>query len=306
MLEYLLLRPKDAPLFGFAFGSKWRHIAIDEAHVYSGALGTEIAYLLRRLKARIASEVGRAPVLHCYATSATIGSDEDMPLVAKFAEDLFGEPFAQEGDIDVITSSRDDPAADLREPWGRLPLGVWRDLHGSLVRDGRDVSRHALRALLVGHVPGNELLELDRTDNELLGLGHILLGESSTAILVRRMAKGLLSLTSLDEIELLGICGLTGDAEGVAMLSAMVDVLSMAQRSVGVPILSCRYHSFLRAPEGLYINLHTYSLSTSKHLEEDCGFIDGMVPVYEVSVCRHCGQAYILGRQENGSGGLPP
>lgn len=56
MLEYLLLRPEDAPLFGKAFGGNWRHIAIDEAHVYSGALGTEIAYLLRRLKARIESE----------------------------------------------------------------------------------------------------------------------------------------------------------------------------------------------------------------------------------------------------------
>ena len=43
MLEYLLLRPEDAPLFGGVFGANWRHIAIDEAHVYSGALGTEIA-----------------------------------------------------------------------------------------------------------------------------------------------------------------------------------------------------------------------------------------------------------------------
>ena len=58
MLEYLLLRPEDAPLFGGAFGANWRHIAIDEAHIYSGALGTEIAYLLRRLKARIESETG--------------------------------------------------------------------------------------------------------------------------------------------------------------------------------------------------------------------------------------------------------
>ena len=38
MLEYLLLRPEDAPLFGGAFGANWRHIAIDEAHIYSGAL----------------------------------------------------------------------------------------------------------------------------------------------------------------------------------------------------------------------------------------------------------------------------
>lgn len=111
MLEYLLLRPEDAPLFGGVFGVNWRHIAIDEAHIYSGALGTEIAYLLRRLKARIESETGKQPRLHCYATSATIGTEKDMPKVAKFAHDLFGEPFSGEGpELDVV-SSKNGPAA---------------------------------------------------------------------------------------------------------------------------------------------------------------------------------------------------
>ena len=96
MLEYLLLRPQDAPLFEGAFGSSWRHIAIDEAHIYSGALGTEIAYLLRRLKARIRSDAGVAPRLQCYATSATIGSPKDMPKVAKFAQDILASPSSKE------------------------------------------------------------------------------------------------------------------------------------------------------------------------------------------------------------------
>ena len=116
MLEYLLLRPEDAELFGEKFGSRWRHIAIDEAHVYSGALGTEVAYLIRRLKARIASETGDMPKLHCYATSATIGSEEDMPKVAAFAQGLFGEPFNPEAaDLVVITSEKDTPEKDLAD-----------------------------------------------------------------------------------------------------------------------------------------------------------------------------------------------
>ena len=130
MLEYLLLRPDDAPLFGSVFGANWRHIAIDEAHIYTGALGTEIAYLIRRLKARIASEVGFMPKLHCYATSATIGSDEDVPNVAKFAQGLFGEPFSSDpSDLDVVTSEKDSPVSALDDsPWGALPFQVWKQL----------------------------------------------------------------------------------------------------------------------------------------------------------------------------------
>ncbi len=303
MLEYLLLRPEDAPLFGSVFGAKWRHIAIDEAHVYTGALGTEIAFLLRRLKARIAAETGKAPALRCYATSATIGTEEDTPKVAQFAQDLFGEPFSQEGDIDVITSNKDWPEAYLRTPWGRLPMGAWMRLREALT-DG-DADAAAIAKALADAVPEEERAALNAQTNPLLGLGTVLLGEKSTATLVHETSRSVIDLTSLDAIGRLGIPGLRGDDEGVEALSAMVDVLSLAQRSAGVPILSSRYHSFLRAPEGLYINLWTRKLISQKTIEEDCG-LEGAVPVYEVSVCRHCGQAYVLGTPETGKAGLPP
>lgn len=50
MLEYMLLRPDTAPFFDNASAKNWRFIVIDEAHTYKGANGTEIAYLLRRVK----------------------------------------------------------------------------------------------------------------------------------------------------------------------------------------------------------------------------------------------------------------
>lgn len=84
MLEYLLLRPEDAPLFGGAFGANWRHVAIDEAHIYSGALGTEIAFLLRRLKARIESETGEPP---------------PAPVLCNFRNDRLRERHAESGCI---------------------------------------------------------------------------------------------------------------------------------------------------------------------------------------------------------------
>lgn len=300
MLEYLLLRPEDAPLFGGAFGTNWRHIVIDEAHVYSGALGTEIAYLLRRVKARIESETGELPKLHCYATSATIGSDEDMPKVATFARDLFGEPFSSDpANLDVITSEKDQPQDALDEkPWGTLSLDIWAELRREL-SDPENANVEDIRsALASGGAPEEVVARLDG-ESPLMGLGKVLLGESSAAKLVRRCER-LFDLTDLGTIEELEIEGLTGDKRGVEILTAMVEVLSSAQRSRDVPILTSRYHSFLRAPEGIYLNLHTRKLTPHKTIAEHYDD-ENDTPVYEVSVCRHCGQAYILGVEKSDS-----
>ena len=97
MLEYLLIRPKDSSLFA---GGHWRFLVLDEVHTYSGALGVEIAMLLRRLKDRVVqSEQGR---LQCFATSATLGGGEkDFPKIASFALSLFGERFEPDDIIGV-------------------------------------------------------------------------------------------------------------------------------------------------------------------------------------------------------------
>lgn len=305
MLEYLLLRPEDAPLFGSVFGARWRHIAIDEAHVYTGALGTEIAYLIRRLKARITSEVGVKPTLQCYATSATIGSEADMPAVARFAEGLFGEPFsADPANLDVITSKKNSPVDALdATPWGTLPFDAWTQLR-SLVEEGGLDARSHIRDILADSVPVTALDCFDETASLPRALGSVLLGEVSTGALVRRMEDDLLDLTDTHAMSDIGIEGLDGKASDVETLSAMVEVLSWAQRADDVPILTSRYHSFLRAPEGLFINLRDRKLIEHKSTSEVS--VEGyLVPVYETSVCRHCGQAYILGVEasctENGA-----
>lgn len=297
MLEYLLLRPEDAPLFSGAFGVNWRHIAIDEAHVYSGALGTEIAYLLRRLKARIESNTGRLPELHCYATSATIGSEDEMPKVAMFAQGLFGEPFSSKADdLDVVTSVKDRPEKALDEtPWGTLSLTAWTGLR-KVLYEPEAASGHAIREVLATSGVPEDVLSKMEGEHPLLGLGKILLGEESTNKLVRRCKKTL-DLTDLERIRELEIDGLTGDDKGAEILTAMVEVLSSAQRSKDVPILTSRYHSFLRAPEGIFLNLRTRKLTPNKTVAEKYDESND-TPVYEVSVCRHCGQAYILGIEE--------
>ena len=93
MLEYLLERPVDAPIFENA---QLRFLVLDEIHAYRGIQSTEIAFLIRRLKERL-----RPKQLACIGTSATIGDEtkESGDKAQKFAADIFGEPFVEPNPI---------------------------------------------------------------------------------------------------------------------------------------------------------------------------------------------------------------
>ncbi|MEW6246510.1 MAG: DEAD/DEAH box helicase [Nitrospirota bacterium] len=102
-LEFLLVRKADRSLFTPSL----RYVVLDELHSYRGALATEIACLLRRLKARCGLKRGD---LHAIGTSATVSQDAggDAAL-ARFATELFDELFEP---ADIIGERyRDTPAS---------------------------------------------------------------------------------------------------------------------------------------------------------------------------------------------------
>ena len=105
MLEYLLCRPQDAPLFGSAL----RTLVLDEAHLYNGSLAAEIALLLRRVMLRCG--VRPDNVLQI-ATSATLGGSEADLL--DFASDIFSKDRALTLRIEGKTAQRELPAARQR------------------------------------------------------------------------------------------------------------------------------------------------------------------------------------------------
>jgi hypothetical protein len=105
MLEYLLCRPQDAPLFDNAL----RTVVLDEAHLYNGSLATEIALLLRRVMLRCC--VRPEDVLQI-ATSATLGGT-DADLVT-FASDLFSKDPALTIRIEGKTARRELPEVHER------------------------------------------------------------------------------------------------------------------------------------------------------------------------------------------------
>lgn len=84
-LEFLLIRKIDRQLFTPSL----RYLVLDELHSYRGALATEIACLIRRLKAHAGLKPGQLIVI---GTSATVASGEDgTQALASFASTLFGE-----------------------------------------------------------------------------------------------------------------------------------------------------------------------------------------------------------------------
>ena len=103
MLDYLLVRPKDASLWNENRPDTLKYIAVDEFHTFDGAQGTDLACLLRRLKSRLWTPNG---YLCCIGTSATMGTKENGQNILQYAQEVFGEPFESDA---IVTEDRLSP-----------------------------------------------------------------------------------------------------------------------------------------------------------------------------------------------------
>ena len=99
MLDYLLIRPNDKPIWEKNQPDTLRFVVVDELHTFDGAQGTDLACLLRRLKARL-----RVTDLCPIGTSATLGGSEG-PELRSYAEQIFDAKFDDEA---IITEARRD------------------------------------------------------------------------------------------------------------------------------------------------------------------------------------------------------
>ncbi|MGB9776660.1 MAG: DEAD/DEAH box helicase [Anaerolineae bacterium] len=308
MLEYLLLRPQDCVFFDGETGRHWRFLVLDEAHIYSGAEGIEIAMLLRRLKDRIVrSEPGR---LRCIATSATLGRGrEDFPAIARFAAEIFGERFEWADDDparqDVIEGER-EPAAALGDCWGEGTPSLYAALTGALDRNDppetfgrlaleegvpKDVVEQARREALKspGAPPSRFLYFLLRGDGRL----HRLRGELSRPRSLAELAPLLFP----------------GDDRASDHLVRLVDLAVRARTGPEeAPLLPTRYHLFARALEGAFVCLNEAAhreggIAAGKpflflNRQESCPHCGARV--FELAACPRCGTAYLVGRESGG------
>ena len=109
MLDYLMLRPKDRTLWDKNQADTLRYVVVDELHTFDGAQGTDLALLLRRLRARLKSPDGH---LICAGTSATLGGSSDTAPLRDYARQVFGVTFEP---ASVITESRQSVGVFLEE-----------------------------------------------------------------------------------------------------------------------------------------------------------------------------------------------
>jgi DEAD/DEAH box helicase domain-containing protein len=95
MLDYLLVRPRDFPLWKLNKPETLRYLVVDELHTFDGAQGADLACLIRRIKERV-----KTPPDHlcCVGTSATLGDGTQADL-ADYARRLFAEPFDEQSVI---------------------------------------------------------------------------------------------------------------------------------------------------------------------------------------------------------------
>ncbi|MCV7199822.1 DEAD/DEAH box helicase [Mycobacterium angelicum] len=266
MLEYLLLRPADIDLFDGPHAGTWRFIVMDEAHVYDGAQGSEVALLMRRLKQRVAPR----STLQCVATSASLtgsaGSDPRREAMG-FATDLFDAKFEYvEGDF-----ARQDLIEPVRKR--HLPESNWR------------LTDDQLLALRTGTIDRTEVAPSD------VGLAIALTSEQSLIELKDALASGPVDVRELQDRLW------PDDERSSEKLDALVDLGSGVRDDAGHPVLSARYHLFVRATEGAFVAFNDDGprIFLSRHeVDPDTGRA-----VFEFGTCTRCGAVHLAGQLDD-------
>jgi superfamily II DNA or RNA helicase len=287
MLEYLLLRVDDSPLFL----GPWNFIVIDEAHTYSGAKGSEVALLMRRLQFRVKQPGDRAP--QCIATSATLGTTNAARRkeALDFARKLFNASFqdddlilAEKEHTSVEGSCEPDPiiytnpellaACEPRAKWSN-------ELSAALARAGFK-TEVIQRAEQYGALSVEEgLYQVFREDARTLRLREAAdqprdLRAAAAHVLGRQ------------------------DEEALEQLCGLVRICSLARVPGGdARLVPCRYHFFVRGMNGAYVALACAGGQTVPQLflEPTRQTPDGSAYTLELRACRKCGQPFLFAHQ---------
>lgn len=291
MLEYMLMRPLERPIFDAT--KQWLQdnpdekflLIIDEAHLYRGAAGAEVALLLRRLRARLGISAERVQVI---ATSASFSSKD---YARQFAAQLAGKQldnFAEAitGDLDPRAFDAPGTAADAAVLAG-IPMESYYGAEDETTRLA------ALADLLSyrGIVP-----EEEATSSAVL---HQALSDfPPLARLVNETMRKALPVSKLGELVFPDVDGDLADHAASTLIS-LGSAARLKDEEAG--LLPCRVHAFFRGLPGLWVCL-----------DPDCTVDRGGIPrgpvgamygqpqntcecaarVFELFTCRQCGAAY--------------
>ncbi len=105
MLDFLLLRPRDQRLWRFNEPGTLRYLVVDELHTFDGAQGTDLACLVRRLRARLG---GTRENLVCVGTSATLGGPGSEVEMLKYVRSIFDQDFDRDAIVGEVRQGIDE------------------------------------------------------------------------------------------------------------------------------------------------------------------------------------------------------
>jgi len=289
MLEYMLMRPLERPIFDHT--RDWLNanpeerflLVIDEAHLYRGAAGAEVALLIRRLRMRLGIPAERLQVI------CTSASFKDPDYAVKFGAQLTGKKTADFRKVQGDLLHRPGAGKGTEQDAAALDAVDLRVFYESETKEARlsqiasfleyrKVGRpwqlqRALYDALVCFAPMANLINLTMTEAQPVDkLGEALFEKVSPEVAARAVTN-------------------------------LIALGSVARRDPSEPgLLPCRVHSFYRGLAGLWICMDQECtglpaaqrggpagvlFSQPRDRCDHCG-----ARVLELYTCRNCGTAY--------------
>ncbi len=297
MLEYMMLRPIEAPIFEktaqwlMADPTNVLTVVLDEAHMYRGSGGAEVAYLLRRLQSRLGISRER---IRFILTSASLGASEQAKAeVKEFAAKLTGGTSVQ---FELITGERDPrPAgakadAKTQRALAQFDYAPLVDLTGDVTKAKTALTTLAQTLQVRLDAPRPQREDLQQFVFDLLEKLPV------ASLVAQRLTESPATLKACGELAFLNTEGRETALEALLALMAFAK-----DQQKGRPFCPIRSHLFFRGLPGLYVctNIECGTHDPAKpkllgrmhpteRLQCDCG-----ARVYELLTHRSCGAAYL-------------
>lgn len=303
MLEYMLVRPIEYPIFSKT--RQWLEqnpearltLVLDEAHTYTGAAGTEVAHLVRRLKERLGLEAG-SPKFRAIATTASLPNVETAQQdILNFVSDLFGEPQDRFTSIQIDSPQKGLPN---RQPNQDAMQAFIHFQEKFDLTNPSPAIAHLAEELHLG--------PLDPSLSPQINLYRLLKDSQDVDWVRRRTARNATLLDQLAKETWLDL-GTEEDRERATAGVLSAGNYGRPEDSTDVPpLLSVRIHAFYRGISGLWacmdpnctevVNEHR----TPNRLRPFGKLYTDPIPwckcgarVLEVFSCRHCGLLFLGG-----------
>jgi len=291
MLDFLLLRPRDQKLWSNNGPDTLRYLVVDELHTFDGAQGTDLACLIRRIKARLLPKGG--DTLICAGTSATLGDAEQQAELIKYAAQIFQSHFDAHS---IIGETRQSIGEFLSEPIEYLfsPTdGMAETLDCAHYSGAHDFVAAQYQLFFPGQEPARPddrawCIELGRQLKRHLLFNNLLriIGPQPKAMDVIAQE----FVTTLAK----------GAARGLsaAMLDALCALISIARNENGLPLVNLRLQLWVRELRRMVAPVHADRESVRIGIEFSDDLEAQESGIYLPLVqCNHCHATAWLTRQ---------